>query len=159
MNDNKLILFKDFMNESNDNANDSDKNRDKVLNQMSKFIQKRFKDEDRIVFTYWMGVILGFENFLIISKIELSEYDKDIVHVYIIIDSEEGNKYFDGDGFHTIAELYKEHNMSKYTFNDFTYTSNIDKVKKYLDIKDIKLKSNQIDEFKHIVETFKEKIK
>ena len=49
--------------------------------------------------------------------------------------------------------------MSKYTFNDFTYTSNMSKVKKYLDSKDIKLKSNQIDEFKHIVETFKEKIK
>ncbi len=139
-----MLSFNMFINESKSNGKN-------ILEKMSKLIKRRFKNEDRVVFTYWIGKIFNFEKYLIISGVEFSDNIKDIIHVYIKIDDE----YFDGSGFHTKEDIIKNHGMSKYSFKDFTYYSKSDLIEKFLNKKEIKLNSAQIDELKHIIEKFK----
>ena len=158
--DNKIVLFENFniVNESDKKDEKEDTEVDKkveTLELMANYISRRFKNEDKILFTYWIGEIFEFTKYLVVSKIEMSEYDQDVTHVYIVLD----DKYYDGSGFHTKEDLYKSHNMSQYTFKDFTYNGSLDKVKKYLDSKDIKLNTKQVEELKHIVEKYKERLK
>ena len=149
----KLKNFNEFSNIINENK--SDDSSVEVFEKLANYITRRFNNEDRILFTYWIGKIFDLSKYLIVSKLELSEDDKDVVHVYIKLN----DKYYDGSGFHDIEDLYKEHHFSKWTLKDFTYNGSITDVKRILDTKDIKLNSNQITELKHILEKFKEKAK
>jgi hypothetical protein len=157
---NKIVLFDDFKpvfesKEKEDKNESKEDSKVETLEKMSNYIKRRFKNEDKILFTYWIGKIFEFTKYLVVSKIELSEYDQDVTHVYIKLD----DKFYDGSGFHTKEDLYKEHNMSQYTFKDFTYNGDLNKVKKCLESKDVKLNTNQVEELKHILEKFKDKLK
>jgi hypothetical protein len=162
--ENKIVLFEDFKpvfesekkeDKSESKTDSKTDSKTEVLEKMANYIKRRFKNEDKILFTYWIGKIFEFTKYLIVSKLELSEYDQDVTHVYIKLD----DKYYDGSGFHTKEDLYKEHNMSQYTFKDFTYNGDLNKVKKCLDSKDVKLNTNQVEELKHILEKYKDKLK
>ena len=48
--------------------------------------------------------------------------------------------------------------MSKYTFKDFTYNGSLDKVKSCLEYKKVKLDTKKVEELKHVIEKYKEKI-
>ena len=154
---NKIILFEDFKSllESNDKEDKKTDNKVDNLEKMSNFIKRRFKNEDKILFTYWIGKIFEYDKYLIVSKIELSEYDKDVSHVYIVLD----DKYYDGSGFHSKEELYKAHNISQYSFKDFTYNGDLNKVKNCIDGKNIDINSKKVEELKHIIEKYKDMIK
>ncbi len=123
-----------------------------TLEQMSKYISRRFKDEDKIIFTYWIGRIFNFSKFLFVSNIEMSEELKDVKHVYIIL----GDKYYDGSGFHTRDDIYKDFNISKWSYNDYTFSGNIDDLSKCVEVKKLKLSDKLEKELKIILQKYKE---
>ncbi len=136
--------FNEYINESTDKK--------KTLDQMSKYISRRFKNEDKIIFTYWIGRIFNFSKYLFVSNVEMSEDLKDVKHVYIIL----GDKYYDGSGFHTRDDIYKEFNISKWSYNDYTFSGNIDDLSKCVDTKELKLSDKLEKELKIILQKYKE---
>jgi flavodoxin len=125
-----------------------------TLDKVSKYITKRFKyeTEDLIVFTYWISKILNYDNLIFISRLEMSEEFKDVSHVYIII----GDKYFDGKGFHTREDLYKKHNFSKYSYNDYTFHGNLTDLIKCIKEKKLEITNKIEKELKIILQKIKE---
>lgn len=141
--------FDDFIKESNSNNNVD------ILNKMSKYISRRFKDEDKMIFTYWIGKIFGFSKYLFISNIEMSEEWKDVKHIFVII----GDKYYDGSGFHTREDIYKQFSFSKLSYNDFTFSGNLDSLTECINEKNIKLPLKLEKELKIILQKYKEELK
>ncbi len=111
------------------------KNNTEVFKKMAVYITRRFKDEDSIIFTYWIGKIFNFKKFLFISSVTMSESFKDVKNVYCMA----GDRYYDGKGFHTKEEVIEEHHMSKWSFNDYTFTGGMEKLSDCVKEKDLKL--------------------
>ncbi len=132
----------------------SDNNNIKIMKQMSNYISRRFKDEDKIIFTYWIGKIFRFSKFLFISNIEMSEEFKDVKHVFIII----GDKYYDGSGFHTREDIYNNFHISKWSYNDYTFHGNIEDLSKCIDEKKLKLANKLENELQIILQKYKDKL-
>lgn len=122
-----------------------------ILTNLSNFIKRRFKN-DSMLFTYWIGKIFNFSKYLLLTKIELSEHLQDVTHAYIIL----GDKYYDVNGFHTKEDLCKKHDISEYSFKDFTFSAKLDSVEKCL--KETELNTKQIEEMKHIIQMYKNKL-
>ncbi len=142
----KIQKFRNFLNESINNVD--------ILEKMSKYITRRFKDEDRIIFTYWIGKIFVFSKFLFISNVEMSEDFKDVKHVFVII----GDKYYDGSGFYTRDEIYKLFHISKWSFNDYTFSGNMEDLSKCVENKKLKLSEKLENELKLILQKYKDMI-
>jgi hypothetical protein len=123
-----------------------------IMNKMSIYISRRFKDEDKIIFTYWIGKIFNFTKFLFISKIEMSEEWKDVKHVFVIL----GDKYYDGSGFHTREDIYKQFHISKWSFNDYTFSGNLEDFSKCVEQKKLKLSDKLELELKTILQKYKD---
>ena len=123
-----------------------------ILKKMSAYITRRFKDDDRIIFTYWIGKIFNFPKYLFISSIEMSESLKDIKHIYIII----GDQYYDGAGFHSREDIYDKFHISKLSYNDYTFSGNIDDVVECVKIKELKLTGKLEIELKIILQKYKD---
>lgn len=138
--------FKTYINESVNNI--------KTMEQMSKYISRRFKNEDMIIFTYWIGQIFKFSKYLFISNIEMSEAMKDVKHVFIII----GDKYYDGSGFYTRDDIFKNFHISKWSYNDYTFSGNLDDLKNCVEEKNLKLSEKLENELKAILQKFKDMI-
>lgn len=130
------------------------KNKKNILEDMSKYISRRFKDEDGIIFTYWIGRIFNFSKYLFISNIEMSEELKDVKHVFIILN----DKYYDGSGFYTREEIYEKYHISKWSYNDYTFSGTIDDLSKCVDIKKLKLSAKLENELLAILQKFKDMI-
>lgn len=135
--------------------NENAQNSEDILIKMANYISRRFKKENSIIFTYWIGLIFGFSKFLFISKIEMSEDFKDVAHVYIII----GDKYYDGEGFHNREDIFEKFHISKWSFNDYTFFGNLENLKKCIDVKQLKLSGKLEKELKIILQKYKEMIK
>lgn len=144
-------MIKDFTTYVNESA---DNNNVKVLEQMAKYITRRFKDEDKIIFTYWIGKIFKFSKFLFISNIEMSEEFKDVKHVFIII----GDKYYDGSGFYSREDIYKNFHISKWSYNDYTFSGTIEDLSKCVDEKKLKLSAKLENELQIILQKYKDKL-
>lgn len=134
--------------------NESSNNNIKTLEQMSKYITRRFKNEDKIIFTYWIGQIFKFSKYLFISNTEMSEDYKDVKHVFIII----GDKYYDGSGFHTREDIFKNFHISKWSYNEYTFSGSLDDLKKCIEEKNLKLDDKLENELKIILQKFKDKL-
>lgn len=144
-----IKTFNKFINESNSNSNSED-----VLEKLSKYISRRFKDEDKIIFTYWISKIFKFSKILFISNVEMSEEWKDIKHAFIII----GDKYYDGSGFHTREDIYKKFHISKWSFNDYTFSGNLEDITNCIENKKLKLSDKLELELKTILQKYKDMI-
>ncbi len=138
--------FNSFINESYNNVD--------VLTKMASYITRRFKDEDRIIFTYWIGKIFQFPKYIFVSNIEMSEELKDAKHVFIVI----GDKYYDGAGFHTREDIYDRFKISKWSYNDYTFSGTIDDIEKCIEVKKIKLSEKLENELKIILQKYKDKL-
>ena len=128
-------------------------NDDNLLEKVSRYISKRFKkDDEKLVYTYWIGKIFNYNKFLFVSKIEMSEELKDVCHVYIILE----DKYFDGTGFHTREEIYEKFHISKYSYNDYTFYGDLNLLNKCVDIKKSKLSTKLENELKIVLQKIKD---
>ena len=81
----------------------------------------------------------------------MSEDMKDVKHVFIII----GDKYYDGSGFHTREEIFKNYHISKWSFNDFTFSGNLEELSKCVETKKLKLSEKLENELKVILQKYK----
>ena len=122
-----------------------------LLNKVSKYITRRFKNDDRTIFTYWIGLIFGFTKYLFISKVEMSENLKDVIHAYAII----GDKYYDGSGFHTREDIYDKFHMSKWSFNDYTFSGDLNLLEKCVKENNLKLNGKLETEIENILLKYK----
>lgn len=141
----KIIKFDNYLLENKDNNVD-------VLKKMNKYINKRLKNENILIITYWIGKIFNFKKFLFVSKIEMSEEMKDVYNIYIII----GDKYFNEKGFFIREDICKQFEFSLNSFNDYTFIGNVDDVKNCIEIKKITLNNKLEKELKLILQKFKD---
>lgn len=84
------------------------------------YLNKRVSNPNALLFVYILGKLFNIDNYLYISKIEFSEYPKDIVYSYIIM----GDKYISGSDVYTKVEIYKRHKLSDENFKDYCFVSN-----------------------------------
>ena len=77
----------------------------------------------------------------------MSEDVLDVIHVYIKLN----DKYFDESGFYSKEDLIKKFDLDQYNFNDLTFNSDIDKLKKVIEHKKLKLNDNILKELKNIL--------
>ena len=136
--------FNEYIKESSDNSVS-------ILNKISKYINKRFKNENNIILMYWIGLIFGFTKYLFISKIEMSESLKDVKHIYTII----GDKYYDNTGFHSKDEILELFHLSKWSFNDYTFSGDFEMLRNCVKEKDLKLSGKLDNEIKIILQKYK----
>lgn len=123
-----------------------------ILNKVSNFIKKRFKKRNNPIFLYWIAKVFELDNILLVSKIEMGEEPKDVIHSFIKID----DKYFDESGFYDKEDLIKKFDFNEYNFKDMTFKSNLEELKKVVDIQDFEISDKNMSELKTILQRLKD---
>ena len=122
------------------------------LRNVSNFIEKRFKNEKlNPIYVYWVAKIFKLEKIIFVSKIEMSEAAKDVIHTYIKIE----DKYFDQTGFYDKEDIIKEFDLDEYNFKDLVYNGSLTDLQDVIKTKELKMSDKQLKELQSIVLSIK----
>jgi hypothetical protein len=127
----------------------------KTLLSMSNLIKRRFSEIDIFAFSFWVGKFFNVNKFLFVSKVERSQHEKDVKHVYCIV----GDYYYDHVGFYTYNELMNKEELNKWNMNDFIFKGDLELVKQLKSSKKIEMSKSAKQELLATILNFRQSIK